>query len=346
MKLDAFGPGLELHRAQERARALAAAGFDGLQLAEAGRTAYLTAAATALAAPELEIGTAIATAFPRSPMVTAQIAWELAEATQGRFTLGLGTQIKAHIERRFSTTYDHPGARLREYVLALRAIFRAFAGKEKLSFKGRFYDFSLLGIWTPGPIAYPEPPIYLAAVRPWMVRAAGEVADGIHVHPFHSIKYLRDVLLPNVTEGAQAAGRDPADVQLACPVFTIVGDSDAEREEWRQRARFQIAFYGSTRTYANVFELHGWPGTSDRLHELQGKGDMKGMAATITDDMLDVYAVTATWDDLPRVLVDKYQGLAARLIFYFANEAWEKGPEMLARWQDMLARTKKLLSST
>jgi probable F420-dependent oxidoreductase len=343
MKLDAFGGGLELHRAQQRARALADAGFDGLQLAEGGRTAYLTAAASALAAPELAIGSAIATAFPRSPMVTAQIAWELAEATGGRFILGLGTQVKAHIERRFSVSYDHPGARLREYVLALRAIFRAFSGKEKLAFEGRFYNFSLLGIWTPGPIACPEPPIYLAAVRPWMLRAAGEVADGVHVHPFHSIKYLREVLLPNVADGARSSGRDPSAVKLACPVFTIVGDSEAERDEWRKRARFQIAFYGSTRTYANVFELHGWHGTSERLHELQRKGDVQGMADTISDEMLEAYAVTATWDDLPRVLVDKYRGLASRLIFYFAHEAWEKGPESMRRWQDALARTKALL---
>jgi probable F420-dependent oxidoreductase len=342
MKLDAFGPGLELHAAQERARALARVGFDGLQLAEAGRTAYLSAVATTLAAPELDVGTAIATAFPRSPMVTAQIAWELAEATRGKFVLGLGTQVKAHIERRFSVPYDRPGARLREYVLALRAIFRAFAGREKLAFQGEFYRFDLLGMWTPGPIAYPDPPIYLAAVRPWMVRAAGEVADGVHVHPFHSIRYLREVLLPNVAAGAAAAGRRVEDVALACPVFTIVGDTDEERAEWRQRAKFQIAFYGSTRTYARVFELHGWHGVSERLHELQRRGDLAGMADTITDGMLDVYAVTATWDGLPRALADKYGGLAARLIFYFANDAWVKGPEHLERWRDVLARTRAL----
>ena len=343
MKLDAFGPGLELHVAGERARALAAAGFDGLQLAEAGRTAYLTAAATALAAPDLEIGTAIATAFPRSPMVTAQIAWELAEASKGRFTLGLGTQVKAHMERRFSTSYEHPGARLREYVLALRAIFRAFAGKQKLSFQGKFYNFSLLGMWTPGPIAYPDIPIYLAAVRPWMLRACGEVADGVHVHPLHSIKFLNEVLRPNVAAGAKAAGRRLEDVKLACPVFTIVGDTKEEREEWRQRAKFQIAFYGSTPAYAQVFELHGWKGTSERLHELQRAGDMAGMAATITDEMLDVYAITATWDELPKVLVKKYAGVAERLIFYFANEAWEKGPAYLAKWKETLMRTRALV---
>jgi probable F420-dependent oxidoreductase len=342
MKIDAFGAGMELHRAGERARDLARTGYDGLWLAEAGRTAYLTCAATALAAPQLDIGTAVATAFPRSPMVTAQIAWELAEATNGRFILGLGTQIKAHIERRFSTAYDHPGARLREYVLALRAIFRAFSGRERLNFKGDFYSFSLLGLWTPGPIAHPDIPIYLAAVRPWMLRAAGEVADGIHVHPFHSRRYLDEVIAPNVARGATAAGRDPRGVKLVCPVFTIVGDSEEERAEWRQRARFQIAFYGSTPAYKGVFELHGWHGVSERLTELQRAGDIAGMAATITDEMFDVYAVTATWADLPRRIVDKYDGVADRVILYFATEAWEKGEEEGERWRDAIARARSL----
>jgi probable F420-dependent oxidoreductase len=342
MKIDAFGSGLELHRAGERARDLARIGYDGLWLAEAGRTAYLTCAATALASPDLDVGTAVATAFPRSPMVTAQIAWELAEATRGRFILGLGTQIKAHIERRFSTVYDHPGARLREYVLALRAIFRAFSGQERLSFKGDFYSFSLLGMWTPGPIPYPDVPIYLAAVRPWMLRAAGEVADGIHVHPFHSRRYLDEVIIPQVAKGAQRAGRDPKVVQLVCPVFTIVGDSEEERAEWRQRARFQIAFYGSTPAYAGVFELHGWHGVSQRLTELQRAGDIAGMANTITDEMLAVYAVTGTWDELPARIVEKYRGIADRLILYFATEAWEKGPQQWERWQQMIARTRAL----
>jgi len=344
MKIDAFGAGIELHRAGDRARAFAQAGFDGLWLAESGRTAYLSCAATTLAAPDLEIGTAVAVAFPRSPMVTAQIAWELAEASRGRFILGLGTQVKGHIERRFSTVYDHPGARLREYVLALRAIFRAFSGKERLNFKGDFYSFSLLGMWAPGSIDHPDIPIYLAAVRPWMLRATGEVADGVHVHPFHSRRYLDEVIIPNINAGAQKAGRNPSEVRLACPVFTIVGDSDEEREEWRQRARFQIAFYGSTRTYARVFELHGWDGVSERLYELQRAGDITGMANTITDEMLEAYAVTCSWDDLPLRLAEKYHGIADRLIMYFANEAWEKGPETMARWKDAIAKTRALFS--
>jgi probable F420-dependent oxidoreductase len=333
-----------LHAAGERARAFARAGFDGLWLAEAGRTAYLSCVATTLAAPELELGTAVAVAFPRSPMVTAQTAWELAEASGGRFILGLGTQVKAHIERRFSTAYDHPGPRLREYVLAVRAIFRAFGGQERLDFKGDFYTFNLLGIWTPGPIAHPDIPIYLAAVRPWMLRAAGEVADGVHIHPFHSRRYIDEVIRPGVAKGTARAGRRAGDVKLACPVFTIVGDSEEERDEWRQRTRIQIAFYGSTPAYAGVFELHGWNDTSRRLHELQRAGDIQGMANTITDEMLEAYAITCTWDELPRRLADKYAGVVDRLIFYFAHESWEKGPATLERWQDALARTRALLA--
>ena len=342
MKLDAFGLGLELHAAQTRARALVDMGFDGLQMAEAGRTAFLNCAATTLAAPELDIGTAIAVAFPRSPMVTAQCAWELAEASGGRFTLGLGTQVQAHIERRFSAVYDRPGARLREYVLALRAIFRAFQGTERLDFRGDFYRMNLLGMWSPGPIAHPDVPIYLAGVRPWMLRAIGEVADGVHVHPFHSLKYLDEVVRPNVEQGARAAGRDPASIKLACPVFTIVGDSEEERAPWRERARLQIAFYGSTPAYDGVFELHGWKGTSERLHELQRAGDMAAMAATITDEMLEVYAVTSNWQDLPATLVKKYRGRAERLIFYFADAALGEGPEHTAKWKRALAGTREL----
>jgi len=238
--------------------------------------------------------------------------------------------------------YDRPGARLREYVLALRAIFRAFSGQERLNFKGEFYSFNLLGMWSPGPIAHPDIPIYLAAVRPWMLRAAGEVADGIHVHPFHSRRYIDEVIIPNVTAGATRAGRDPKAIKLACPVFTIVGDTEAERAEWRQRAKFQIAFYGSTPAYAGVFALHGWHGVSERLHQLQRAGDLGGMADAITDEMLEVYAVTCTWDELPRRLVDKYGGLAERLIFYFAHEAWEQGPQEWARWRDAMIRTRAL----
>src|SRR5262245_319117 len=178
LEIDAIAMGRPLREVSTLAGEVDGCGFDGLWFTESGRTAYTGCTAAALTARQLDIGTAVALAFPRSPMVTAQIAWELADATKGRFILGLGTQVKAHIERRYSAAYDHPGKRLREYVLALRAIFRAFQGTERLSFKGDFWSFDLLpAMWSPGPIEQHDVPIYVAAVRPWAVRMAGEVAD-------------------------------------------------------------------------------------------------------------------------------------------------------------------------
>jgi probable F420-dependent oxidoreductase len=333
MKLDALAMGLKLTETQRFAQDAARAGFSGLWFTESGRTAYLGCTAAALSGADLDIGTAIAVAFPRSPMITAKVAWELADATQGRFVLGLGTQVKAHITRRYSTEYEHPGPRLREYVLALRAIFKAFQGEAKLDFHGDFYDFDLLpDQWSGGRIEHPDVPIYIAAVRPWMLRMGGEVADGIHVHPFHSRRYLDEVIRPNVAEGAEGAGREAGDVKLVVPVLTIVGDSEEERKAARNAARMQIAFYGSTRTYRGVFELHGWEGTSEKLHALQRQGDLAGMSETITDEMLDVYAVTARWDELAGRLRERYAGVADRLLMYFAGWGWRDDPSRLERW--------------
>jgi probable F420-dependent oxidoreductase len=337
VKLDAMGMGLSLRDTQRLAIDLQEIGFSGLWFTEGGRTAYLGCAAAALATTDFDLGTGIAVAFPRSPMVTASIAWELAEATHGRFTLGLGTQVKAHIERRYGTTFDHPGPRLREYVLALRAVFRAFQGEERLDFHGDFYDLDLLPrMWSPGPIDHPEIPIFLSGVRPWMLRAVGEVADGLHVHPLHSRHYLDEVIVPNLARGLDASGRGVGDVTLACPVLTIVGDTDEELERWRQAARLQLAFYGSTRTYRGVFAAHGWDGTSERLHELQAAGDLAGMGAVFTDEMLDVYAVTASWDGLADALLQRYEGIEhpVRVICYFASNSI-RADSTAERWAEV-----------
>lgn len=337
LAIDAMISGLPLRDAHRFGGLVEETGFDGLWFTEGGRTAYLGCGAVALATTNLTIGTAVAVAFPRSPMITAKTAWELADATGGKFVLGLGTQVKAHVERRYSAAYDEPGPRLREYVLALRAIFDSFQNAAPLRVEGRFYRFTIgnLGVWTGGPIATPDVPIYLAAVRPWMLRMTGEVADGLHVHPFHSRRYVDEVVRPNVSAGAIAAGRDPAGVKLVCPVLTIVGDTEEEREHWRKRARFQIAFYGSTRTYSNVFETHGWHGVSDRLHELQRAGDLAGMSACITDDMLDAYAITATWDELADKVRDRYVGAADRVVMYFSGSGWREDPTTFGRWAEV-----------
>jgi probable F420-dependent oxidoreductase len=328
--------GNRLQKLQEIARQAEQVGFSGLVLTETGRTAYLSAAAAALAAPSLELSTGIAVAFPRSPMLTAQIAWELADASEGKFLLGLGTQVKAHIERRYSATFEPPGPRLKEYVQAVRACFRAFQGTEKLDFKGEHYAMSLLPAnWTPGPIAHPDIPIYISAVGPWMTRMAGEVADGIHVHPFHSVRYLNEVLLPKVAEGAARTGRSVDDVALAVPVFTVVGDTPEAQAPWRERAKSQIAFYGSTKNYAFQFDMLGFEGTSAKLNQRLKAGDMAGMSDLITDEMLEVYAVTATWDELADKLIDRYRGVVSRLIMYFAEPMMARSPETAGRWGEV-----------
>jgi len=321
VELDAIGMGLPLREAADLARTIEGAGFATFWFTEGGRTAYLGCTATALSTTRLATGTAVAVAFPRSPTVTAAVAWELAEATGGRFTLGLGTQVKAHITRRYGVEFEHPGPRLREYVLALRALFRAFQGEERLDFHGEFFDLDLLpAMWSPGPIEHPDVPIFLSGVRPWMLRAAGEVAAGLHVHPLHSRRYLDEVIAPNLAAGLERSGRSVAELTLACPVYTIVGDDDEERDRWRQAARLQLAFYGSTRTYREVFEVHGWPGTSERLHELQKAGDVQAMGETITDEMLAVFAVESTWDDLAGALAARYAGVEhpVRILAYNA----------------------------
>ena len=328
--------GAPLRRVQDLARDAEGAGFSGLVITEAGRTAYLACAAAALAA-EIDLLTGVAVAFPRSPMVTASLAWELAEASGGRFRLGLGTQVRAHIERRYSAEFDPPGPRLREYVQAVRAIFRAFRGEEKLAFEGDFYSFSLLpGQWSPGAIDVPDPAIDVAAVNPWMLKMAGEVADGVHVHPLNTPTYLEQTVLPNV----RAAGRD---VQVIVPCFTAPGDTEEERRPWWEMARMQVAFYGSTPNYAFIFEQVGYEGTTERIRERQKAGDIGGMAAVIDDDLLAHFCVAAPWDDLSDRLVERYRGVADRAVSYFAGLAWGQDRSSLFSWgevaRDVMQRT-------
>jgi len=332
MKVDVMTTAAPLPRIQELARDAQRAGIDGLVVTEAGRTAYLSCAAAALAAPGIELSTGIAVAFPRSPMVTAATAWELAEASGGRFRLGLGTQVKAHIERRYSETFDRPGPRLKDYVQAVRAIFRAFAGEEELDFHGEFYDHTLLpGQWAPGKIDVPAPAIDIAAVNPWMLRMAGEVADGVHVHPLNSPTYLRETALPSIAEGAAKAGRSPDEIQLIVPCFTVVGDSEEEKKRWRDLARMQVSFYGSTPNYAFIFEQLGHEGTTERLRERQKAGDIPGMAEQISDDLLQHFVVESDWDGAADAIRARYDGLARRVVLYFGGF----DPAALPRWGEV-----------
>ncbi len=325
--------GRKLPDVQRFACAVEAAGLDGMVFVEAGRTAYLSVAAAALAAPSLEYSTGIAVAFPRSPVVSATVAWELQELTQGKFRLGLGTQVRAHIERRYGVDFDPPGPRIREYIQAVKAIFPAFRGDGTLAFEGDYHELSLMpAMWSPGPIAFADPPVDVAAVGPWMVRMAGAVADGVHVHPFHSRRYLDERLIPGLRDGAEGAGRSVDDLTLSVPVFTVVGDTEEDRQQWRDRARFQLGFYGSTKNYSFMFDMLGFDGTSAALNEKLKAGDLAGMAACITDEMLDHFTVESTWDGLADALGEKYDGIADRLILYFAEEYFAADPSSLERF--------------
>lgn len=325
MKIDVMTPARPLPDAQRMATDALSAGFDGLVVTEAGRTAYLSCAAAALAAPGLDVLTGVAVAFARSPMVNAQCAWELAETSGGRFRLGLGTQVRAHAQRRYGVAFDPPGPRLEEHVRAVRACFAAFRGDAPLDFHGRFHELTFLNPqWSPGRLEVADPPVDVAGVNPWMLRMAGRVADGLHVHPLGHPGYLREVAGPELAAGAAEAGRSPDDVQVIVPVLTIVGDTLEERAWSRSLVRAQLSFYGSTPTYRFILDAAGFPGLNDALRERQRAGDLAGMAELVSDEVLSVFAVEATWSELPAALVERYRGLAHRLVLYVAGFAWDR----------------------
>lgn len=335
MKFDLMAGGMPLRRFSDLARDAAAAGFSGIVVTETNRTAYLSCGTAALAA-DIDLLTGIAVAFPRSPMVTAQIAWELAEASGGRFRLGLGSQVRAHIERRFGTAFDPPGPRLRDYVLAVRACWAAFRGDAPLAHDGEFWKLSLLPeAFSPGALFVPDPPIDVSAVNPWMLRMAGEVADGVHVHPLNTVVYLERTVQPEVAAGAEAAGRSPGAVALIVPTFAAPGETADERHRWREFARTQVAFYGSTPNYAFVFEQLGHEGVTARIRERQKLGDISGMASVVDDDVLDHFCISGDFGEVADGIVERYGGIASRVVAYSAGTAWLEDRRALGPWGEL-----------
>ncbi len=340
--LSAFGSARDPRHMQEVSRRVVSAGFETLWVPEGSQPVFSLCTAAALAAPELGLGTSVAVAFSRSPMLTAQAAWMLAQATGGHFKVGLGTQVRAHIERRFSAAFTNPGSRMREYVEAMRAIYRAFRREEKLSYQGKFYNFSLLpDMWSPGPMEFADPPIYVAGVREQMCRIIGECADGMLVHPLSSVAYLDEIVLPAIAEGERRAGR-PGAVSLICPVMTAVSDDEEIVSKQREKIRARLAFYGSTPGYGVVFDSSGWPGVGERLNALQRQGDFAEMAKTVTDEMVDALAITSTWDELPQRLRDRYGDRADEIVCYSVLEQWDDHADSLGHWQDVTRRFKEL----
>ena len=292
-------------------------GFAALWTPETAHNAYLPLVLAAEHTRRLTLGTAVAMAFPRSPMVTAQLGWDLAAYSRGRFVLGLGTQVRAHIERRYSALFDQPVARLRDYILALRAIWQCWQQGTRLNYRGPFFQHTLMTpFFNPGPIDYPQIPIYIAGVNAGLAQLAGELCEGFHAHPLNSAKYLREVLHPQIATGAAKSGRNPLECVMVGSPFVITGTDAAEREQMRAAVRQQIAFYASTPTYRPVLECHGWGEEGEQLSRLAAAQRWSELPALISDAMLATFAVEAAPDELAAALRARYDGLLDRLNLY------------------------------
>ncbi len=336
MKFDLMVGALTWQESATLARQLQDVGFGGMLFTETGQTPWMSIAAAATAAPELDFSTGIAVAFPRSPMISAQIAWELAANTQGRFRLGLGSQVKGHVVRRYSSTFDKPAPQMRDYVGAVKACIRAFAGEEKLGYEGPYYNLSYLpSTWAPPRHDFEDIKIDISAVGPIWCRMAGELCDGVHVHPMHSMHYIQERLLPALASGTDKAGRSVDEVDLFVPVFAVAGDTPEDRANMLRRARTQIAFYGSTPNYAFQFDDLGFTGLTGKLGRMLKSGDTQGMAELISDDVLEHFAVVAKWDDMADALSERYGGFASRVVTYLTAEDIAKHPKHIGMWGEI-----------
>ncbi len=262
----------------------------------------------------MEIGTAITVAFPRSPMHVAYAAHYLQALTDGRFVLGLGSQIKPHIEKRFGTPWPRPVSRMREYIQALRAIWTAWETGEKLAFRGEYSRHTLMTpFFTPDDHGFGAPKVFVAAVGPKMTEVTGEVADGLLCHGFTTERYLREVTLPAVATGAATTARDPTSIQISLPLFVVTGRDDRATADAAAKVRGQIAFYGSTPAYRAVLDLHGWGALHERLHERSVAGDWTAMPELIDDEVLHTFAVVGTPDEVGGRIRDRFGDLADRI---------------------------------
>lgn len=293
-------------------------GFDGVWSFETCRDPFLPLLQVALASRRLSFGPNIAVAFARSPFSMAMTAWDLHRESGGRLILGLGTQVRAHVERRFSMPFDRPAARITDYVRCMRAIWETFQTGARPDYEGPFYRFQLINdFFNPGPIDQPPIPVYIAGVNPRMAKAAGAVADGFCVHVMHSPAYLREIIRPAIEEGARTGGRSAGDITLSAMLFVVRGDTPARRAESEKALRRQIAFYASTPSYRGFLEYHGHGATGERLSALMRQRKLEEMPALIGDDLLAAVAVSEADGDIAEQIRTRYDDhLVQRVCLY------------------------------
>jgi probable F420-dependent oxidoreductase len=318
-----------------RAREIEAMGYDGVLTAETGHDALLPIALAAEHTEHVELGTGIVVAFARTPMVLAYTANDLQQMSHGRFILGLGSQIKPHIEKRFSMPWSHPARRMREYILALRAIWDAWNNRTPLQFEGEFYRHTLMTpFFSPPPNEHGSPKVFLAAVGEKMTEVAGEVADGVIIHGFTTERYVKEVTIPAIDRGLKAAGRDRSSFEISGPLFIVTGTTDKELADAVRGVKQQIAFYGSTPAYRGVLELHGWGDLQPELNTLSKRGEWEQMGALIDDDILRTFAVVAEPEGVGAELKRRYGGVVDRCSFY---APYRSDPD---RWSQVVADLK------
>jgi len=312
MKIDAALPPSHLKTIPEYARAAEKMGFDALWTTETQHNPFLPGPLIAEHTQNLNFGTAVAIGFARSPATLAYTAWDLAQASGGRFILGLGTQVKGHIERRFGMPWpESVVGKLREQIQAVRAFWHTWQSGDRLNFRGDYYKLTLMSpFFNPGPIDHPDIPIYIAGVNTGLARLAGEMADGFHVHPFNSPSYLAEVMVPAIEAGAHQSGRSREDVSISVNAFVVTSPEEANF------VRMQIAFYASTPSYRRVFEHHGWGEIGEKLSGHAARSQWGEMGSLIDDEILNKFAVVADPEVVPAALLERYQDLADRLTLY------------------------------
>ena len=341
MRLDA-GIGSDPTMSARSARQLEAAGYDGAWTSETNHDPFLGLVAAAEHTERIELGTNIAVAFARNPMTTAHLGWDLQLLSAGRFILGLGSQIKPHITRRFSMPWSRPAARMQEYIEALHAIWDAWEGGGRLNFRGDFYQHTLTNpMFVPPPQPHARPKVYLAAVGPLMTQTAGRVADGLLCHGFTTEDYLREVTLPSLRTGQAAAGRPAETVEISLLAMAVVAENPEQYEAASRAVRLQIAFYGSTPAYRGVLEHHGWGEVQTELNGLSKQGRWAEMADVIDDGMLRTIAAVGTPAEVADILLARYGDIADRLTLMTAPpnaSASASGPVAPAGWAPLVEK--------
>jgi probable F420-dependent oxidoreductase len=334
MKIDG-NIGMDLSKVAENAREVEAAGYSGAWTAETSHDPFLPLLLAAEHTEHLELGTSIAVAFARNPMTLANTAWDLQAYSNGRFILGLGSQIKPHITKRFSMEWSHPAPRMREMVLAMRAIWNTWLTGEKLDFRGEFYTHTLMTpFFTPNAKeldGFGTPRVFLAGVGELMTEVAGEVCDGFICHGFTTERYLREVTIPALERGRAKAGKTMEGFEIIGPSFVVTGADARELEAAATATRQQIAFYGSTPAYRNVLELHGWGGLQEQLNTLSKQGEWAQMGTLIDDEILNTFAVVGEPEHIAPELSKRYGDVIQRISFY---APYASDPE---RWAGVMA---------